>query len=1012
VGTIDIITYFRALVFIKNITTIMNDNFQKVNNIIGWLIFAIALFTYWSTMEPTASYWDAGEFIAVSYKLQVPHPPGAPLFLLIGRLFSFLSFGDVTKVAYWINFISVLAGGFTCLFLFWSITLFGRKLMKIKKADELTSDKIWVLMGAGIVGALAYTWSDSQWFSAVESEVYSMSAFFTAFVVWAMLKWDVIEDESKANRWLLLIFYMMGLSIGVHLMNLVTIPALALLYYFKKYKPGVWGIVATSIVSLLIIFFVDSIIIPGLPSIAGGFEIFFVNSLGLPFGSGAVFFTLALLGGLIYGIHYSQKNAKPILNTFLLATAFILIGYSSYAMIVIRSNFNTPINQNDPSDVMSYVRYLKREQYGSRPLLYGQYFTAQVVGYNEGDPVYVKGKDKYEVADHRISYKYAPKDQTILPRIYSTDPEHQKAYRQVLGLREGQKPTFKHNLEFMFTHQIGWMYVRYFMFNFAGRESDIQNGDWMRPALWNEKLPKALAENKGRNNFYMVPFILGLIGIFYQSVNNTRNFIVILLLFILTGVALVVYLNSPPTEPRERDYIYTGSYFAFCLWIGFSVIAISDWLSKLTKNLKVSAIIATLIGLSAPVLMAKDGWDDHNRSKRYFSVDSAVNYLQSCAPNAILFTGGDNDTFPVWYAQEVEGVRTDMRVIVLSYYNTDWYINQTMRKVYESDAFPYTLTTKNYRQGGPNDILFYYSEFKLKSVDLKDFLDLLKKDHQALRVYPSANAVPAKDFTLNVDVEKVRSLGIVPKSLDSLIVPVMHLRLKGTTLEKKDLAMLDVLATANWERPLYVNNTSLAQFNIDLNPYVVQEGNAYRILPVFNADSNRELVNTDVAFENITKKFQFRNLDDSTVHFSDQYRSFVQNHRSSLNSVAEAMIAQGDKARAREILLFSLQKMPDSGVRYDFTNARMVDMLFDVGEKEKALEIVKILSPRLEENSAYYLKKHEYGRELQINLVILGELQRVLYANGETELAKKLEDSYEKYAAAFQNRAGYDRSEY
>ncbi|MBT1702021.1 glycosyltransferase family 117 protein [Chryseosolibacter indicus] len=990
----------------------MNHNFQKVNNLVGWIIFAIALITYWLTMEPTASYWDAGEFIAVSYKLQVPHPPGAPFFLLLGRLFSFLSFGDTSQVAYWINFVSVLAGGFTNLFLFWSIVLFGRKLMKIKSETDLTPDKTWVLMGAGIVGALCYTFSDSQWFSAVEAEVYSMSSFFTAFVVWAMLKWELIEDESKANRWLILIFYMMGLSIGVHLLNLVTIPALALIYYFKKYEPGKWGIIAAMLVSLLIIFFINSIIIPGLPSMAGNFEIFFVNSLGLPFGSGAIFFALLLLGALIYGIRYSQQNQKPLLNTFLLATAFILIGYSSYAMVVIRSNANPPINENDPSDIMSFVRYLKREQYGSRPLLYGQYFTAQVVGYDEGEVVYVKGKDKYEIADKRISYKYDAKEQTILPRIWSTDPDHQKIYRETLGLREGERPKFTDNISFMISHQIGWMYIRYFMFNFAGRESDIQNADWLRPSQWFEKLPPSLAENKGRNNFFMIPFILGLIGIFYQSVNSTKNFVVITLLFILTGVALVVYLNSPPTEPRERDYIYTGSYYAFTFWIGLSVIALADWLKKVTGNLKTAGMIATVLCLSAPILMAKDGWDDHNRSKRYFSVDSAINYLQSCAPDAVLFTGGDNDTFPLWYSQEVEGVRTDMRVIVLSYYNTDWYVNQTMRQTYESKPLPYTLTPQNYRQGGPNDYLPFY-DAKIKSVDLKQFLDLVKKDHKGLRMYPTANVVPTRELILKVDVDKVRKLGIVPKNLDSLIVPEMRLRVKGGGLEKKDLAMLDVLATADWERPLYVNNTSLAQFNVDLSRYVVQEGNTYRILPVFNPSNETELVNTAVAYENIMKKFQFRNLDDSTIYYTQDYRSFVQNHRSSLNSVAEALIAEGDKAKAREVLLYSLTKMPDKGIRYDFTNVRMIELLFDVGEKDKALKIANTVSPRFDETAAYYIDKGEFGREFQINLMLLGELQRVLYANGEADLAKKIEDVYTKHAQAFQSsRGGFDRQDF
>ncbi|MDQ2657943.1 MAG: DUF2723 domain-containing protein [Bacteroidota bacterium] len=990
----------------------MNHNFQRINNLTGWVVFAIALVVYWSTMEPTASYWDCGEFIAVSYKLEVPHPPGAPLFLLLGRMFSFLAFGDETNVAYWINFSSVLAGAFTSLFLFWSTVLFGRKLMKIRTPEELTVDRTWVLMGAGLVSALTFTFCDSAWFSNVEAEVYAMSSFFTAFVVWAMLKWDLIEDESKANRWLILIFYMMGLSIGIHLLNLVTIPALALIYYFKKYTPGRWGVVLTMLISLVIIFFINNLIIPGLPSIAGGFELFFVNNIGLPFGSGVIVFVLMLVAALIYGIRHSQKNNKPILNTFLLATTFILIGYSSYAMIVIRANFNPPINENDPSDVMSFVRYLKREQYGSRPLVYGQYFTAQLEGYDEGEPVYVKGKDKYEVSDRKVSYRYSAADQTLFPRIWSTDPQHQQVYRDLLGLHEGEKPKFfSDNLYYMFSHQIGWMYVRYFFFNFAGRESDNQNADWLSPGKWFEKLPPSLAENKGRNNFYMIPFVLGLVGMFYQSVHNTKNFVVVALLFILTGVALVIYLNSPPTEPRERDYIYTGSYYAFSFWIGFAVIAIAAALEKATRSLKRAGLIATLICLSAPVLMARDGWDDHNRSKRYFSVDSAINYLQSCAPNGILFTGGDNDTFPLWYSQEVEGVRTDVRVVVLSYYNTDWYIKQTMRQTYESEAFPYTLTAENYRQGGPNDYLPFH-DLKMSSIDLKQYLELLKRDHKGLRLFASANAVPSRELSLKVDVEKVRALGIVPKELEDLIVPEMRLRLRGNGLEKKDLAMLDVLATADWERPLYVNNTSLAQFNVDLTPYVVQEGNAYRILPVQNPNPQTELVNTEISYRNVTEKFQFRGLDDSTIYYSPDYRSFVQNHRSSINSVATALIARGDSARAREILMFSLERMPDKGVPYDYTNTQTVELLLAVGETDQALEMANILSKRSDELASYYLSKREFGRDLQIPIVILGELQRVLFENGETETAEKIEALYEKHYAAFRSRGEFNRSDF
>lgn len=983
-------------------------NFQKTNNITGWIIFAIALTTYWMTMEETASYWDCGEFISVSYKLEVPHPPGAPLFLLIGRMFSFLAFGDVTQVAYWINFSSVLASAFTILFLFWSITILGRKLMGIAKPEELTADKTFLLMSAGAIGALAYTFSDSFWFSAVEAEVYAMSSFFTAFVVWAMLKWDAIEDEAKANRWLVLLFYMIGLSIGVHLLNLVTLPALGLIFYFKKYKPTTWGIIATMLLSGLMIIVINDFIIPGLPTIAGSFEVFFVNTLRLPFGSGVIVFALLFIAALVYGIMYSQKKQKEVLNTALLATAFIIIGYSSYALVVIRSNYNPPIDENDPSDVMSFVSYLKREQYGSRPLLYGQYFTAQAIALDEGAPEYRKGKDRYEIKDRKKSLRYDPNHMTILPRIYSTDPDHQARYREILGLSEGQKPSFSDNIRYMFKHQIGWMYMRYFFFNFAGRESDEINSDYLGFGNWFDKVPEGL-QSEARNNFFAIPLILGLIGMFYQIVKDPKNMGVVGLLFVLTGIALVVYLNSPPTEPRERDYIYAGSYYAFCFWIGFAVIAIATSIQKVTKNLRVATVVATLIGIAAPGIMLAEGWDDHNRSDRFFSVDSAINYLQSCAPNGILFTGGDNDTFPLWYAQEVEGVRTDVRVVVLSYYNTDWYIQQSMRRHYESQPFPYTLTADHYKQGGLNDYL-YYQDMGLKSIDLGQYLDLLSKNYKGLQLYPNANVVPSKDIILNVDVEKVKAMNIVPKGMDSLIVPQMRLKVRGEGLEKKDLALLDLLYTNNWERPIYVNFTSLSQFKIDLRPYIVSEGNAYRILPIANPIPQQRLVNTDVAYKNMMEKFQFRGLDREDVYFSVEYRNFVQNHRSSFNELAEALIREDKKDKAREVLLYNFEKMPDQGVRYDFTNALAVELLFEVGEKEKAIEVATVIGNRYDEIIAYLLDKREYSSEVYTGISVLGELQRVLYKYGESDLAKKYEDAYQKYAGIIQMRSGGRRN--
>jgi hypothetical protein len=992
--------------------------FQKANNFTGWVVFAIAFITYWLTFEETASYWDCGEFIAVSYKLEVSHPPGAPLFMLVARIFSFLAMGDVTKVAYWINVVSVVGAAFTILFLFWSITLIGRKLLGIINPDNLKEDQTWVLMGAGLVGSLAYAFSDSFWFSAVEAEVYAMSSFFTALVVWMVLKWEVIEDEAKANRWLILLAYMVGLSIGFHLLNLLTLPALGLIYYFKRYTPTRWGIIAAMGISGGLVLFINDFIIPGLPSLAGNFEIFFVNNLGLPFGSGVVVFCLLLLGGLIFGIRYSHQNNRPVLNTFFLSTAFILIGYYSYATIVIRSNFDPPINENAPKDVMSFVRYLKREQYGSRPLLYGPYFTAQLIDIKEGTPVYTKGKDKYEITDRKPEYIYEPDQQTILPRAWN--PEHKDAYERIIGLKEGQKPTFAQNMYFMFKHQIGTMYMRYFMWNFAGRESDEQGADWVGPNSWFEKVPAAIEQNRGRNNFFMIPFVLGLVGMFYQFVKDTKGFAVVGLIFILLGIAIVVYLNSPPEEPRERDYIYAGSTYAFCFWIGMSIIALADWLSKPLKKLKLAAVIATLIGLLAPGIMLAQGWDDHNRSDRFFSVDSAKNYLASCAPNAIIFTGGDNDTFPLWYAQEVEGFRTDVRVIVLSYFNTDWYIDQSMRKAYESDPFPYTLSINQYRQGGPNDYL-RYTDLKIPAIDAQQYIGLLSKDYPQLR-YENTNIVPSKVFSLKINKEEVLAKGFIPKNLESKVEDQMQFRMLRSGLEKKDLAILDLIVTNNWERPLYFNHTSLSQINLDLAPYAIQEGNAYRLIPVRNPNPEKDFVNTEVTFDNMINKFGYRGLDDPSIYYNEDYRGFVLNHRSALNSLAEALVDEyeAEKAgttevvntegptenkleKARKVIHFNLDKMPDAAVPYDHTTASTVELLFKVGEKDKAIEIANLLASRADEMLSYIIGKG-YGvtLELRKNIFILSELQQIMYMNGEDELGKKYEDMYLKHRSDLQ----------
>lgn len=975
------------------------ENYKKVNNISGWAIFAISTIVFWLTVEPTASYWDCGEFIAVSYKLEVPHPPGAPLFLLIGRMFSFLAMGDVTQVAYWINMISVLASGFTILFLFWSLTLLGRKIFNIEKGKE-TLGQVVLLMGGAAIGALSYTFTDSFWFSAEEAEVYAMSSFFTAFIFWTILKWEVIEDESLANKWLILLSYMIGLSIGVHLLNLVALPALGLIYYFKKYKATRNGIIASLLVSGLIVIMINNIIIPGFPSIAGSFEIFFVNNIGLPFGSGVIVFVLLVVGALVYGIYYSYVKEKVLLNTALLSLAFVLIGYSSYTSIVIRSNYNPPIDENNPENIMSFVSYLKREQYGSRPLLHGQYFDAKVVDQVQGAKVYIKGKKKYEVSDRKIVYTYDPKRSTILPRAYSSDARHIKLYREYMGLKDNEQPNFVDNMKFMFTYQFGHMYMRYFLWNFAGRESDIQHAGWLAPWDALKDIPEEYANNKARNNFFMLPFLLGILGMFFHYAKKPKDFYVLVLLFFLTGLALVLYLNSPPVEPRERDYIYAGSFYVFAFWIGIGAMALGKWLSEKMGNNVKGAAIATAICLIVPGILAIEGWDDHDRSNRYFSVDSARNFLASCEPNAILFTGGDNDTFPLWYIQEVEGYRTDVRVIVLSYFNTDWYIDQMTRKAYESEALPFSLTAKQYRQGGPNDYLPYRENASVKgaAINLNQYLKLIRDEHPALTIptkFGKYNSVPSKSLFLDIDTTDIKSRNIIPEDKAPYLTDKMIFNLKKGGLEKNTLMILDLIANNNWERPIYFNNTSLQGISVNLNDYVVQEGNAYRLLPVKNPNPRVEFVNTDIMYENVMNEFRYRGLNDPKVYNSIDHRNFALNHRSTFNSLANALIREGKIEKAKEVIYKSLEAIPDISIYYDYTSSQTVKLLYRVGEKEKAKEIAMLLGERANDALTYFEKYNiSPGKEAQKNIMILNDLVNTMKAENENELAKKFEEYF------------------
>jgi len=975
--------------------------FKKLNNYSGWLTFLIALIVYSITVEDTASFWDAGEFIAVSNKLEVPHPPGAPFYLLLGRFFSLFAFDNLEKIALAINFLSVISSAFTVLFLFWTITHLTSKIIKTNNINN-----ILLVLLSGLTGALSFTFTDSFWFSAVEAEVYAMSSFFTAFVFWAILRWENSKNISSQNRWIILIAYMMGLSIGVHLLNLVAIPALALIMYFKKAeKVSFFGVTSSLILGLLVVGIIVEGIIPGLPSIASFVERLFVNSFSLPFGSGIIFFIVIFISSLIYLIWYSHKKEKIILNTSLLAFTFILIGYSSYSLVLIRSNYNPPIDENNPENILNFISYLKREQYGSRPLVKGQYFDAEVIKQEESGINYKKGKEKYEVKEKKFRYVFDPKRSTIFPRMYSNSPNHIQRYREITNLGKNEKPTFSDNLEFFFKYQIGHMYLRYFMWNFSGRSSDIQNADWLGLQNVFDEVPYQLEMNKARNNYLMIPLLLGILGLLFQYYRDNKNFYVVMLLFILTGVALVVYLNSPPTEPRERDYIYAGSYYAFSIWIGYGSLFIFSIFSRLISNKNISFALTALISLSSPIILAKENWDDHDRSDRFLTVDSAKNLLDSCAPNSILFTGGDNDTFPLWYVQEVENFRTDVRVIVLSYFNTDWYIEQMMSKKNDSEKINFSISLDNYIQGGLNDYLPYVNNPKIQNVaiNLKGYINLVKRNSKAIQVATSAsnyNSIPSKSFWLSVS----NNLSFeIPQKFEKFKQDTLFIALKSNKsgLEKKDLAFLDLLQANNWERPIYFNNTSLNGINLDLKRNVIQEGFAYRLMPVLNPNSG-SLINSELMYYNIMKNSHWRELNNPDAYFSEDHRGFIMNYRSTFNTLIRNLINEGKYGKALEVINTSIELIPDKSIMYDHFSVQLVEFLLDLKTKanmdtEKlANEIAEVIGERSDEILNYYFDNNINDRyEIQKNLVSLNTLARAYSKYNNPELSKKYRELFE-----------------
>ena len=1063
--------------------------FKLWNNIVGCVVFAIAAATYLLTIEPTASFWDCGEFISSAFKLEVGHPPGAPFFMMTARMFTLLA-SDPTQVAIMVNSMSALFSALTILFLFWTITHLARKVI-VGKNESLTLGQGIIVLGAGAVGALAYTFSDTFWFSAVEGEVYAYSSLFTAVVFWLILKWEEGDVASPANdRWLVLIAYLMGLSIGVHLLNLLAIPAIVLVYYFRKYEPNWKGALIALAASVAILAAVLYGLIPGFVKVASRFELLFTNGFGLPFNIGLVVYIILSIATLVWAIWATQYGKSDIqakvafivsmtligipflagwaigfviiaavagflfwkkgvsrrwLNTIVLCATVMLIGYASYAMIVIRSMANTPMDQNSPEDVFSLQGYLNREQYGDRPLFYGAVYSAPEVlrqegnvcvpVEKEGDPIWIckektsKGeKDRYEIAGYKHGgYEKDSRFMMLFPRMYSTKSSHIDAYKSWANIK-GKRikvdrcgrtesivcPTFGENLRFFFSYQMNFMYWRYFMWNFSGRQNDIQghgeldHGNWItgfdfidNAMLCDQsQMPDSLKDNKGHNRYFMLPLLLGILGIVWQLTKGKkgkRGFWVTFTLFFMTGIAIVMYLNQTPYQPRERDYAYAGSFYAFCIWIGLGIIMLYDGLKRIMPEW-LSATIATLLGLCVPALMAEQNWDDHDRSGRYTCRDFGANYLNSCAPNGIYFCNGDNDTFPIWYNMEVEGTRTDMRACNLSYLSTDWYIDQMKRGAYESKPLPITWDRKDYVSGHLDVArVMDHPQFGGR-MPLSVALDLLRRPEL---IDDGVGTMLASTVTVPVDKKQAIATGTVAEKDSDKIVDELEIKLPRY-IEKAKIMVLEMINSNNWERPIYFAATVGEQFYPDVKKYLQLEGLCYRLVPIENKGSHNR-VNTEAMYDNLMHKFKFGGIDNPDVYIDENIMRMCRTHRMMFAYLADALIEEGKNDSALQVLDYAEKVIPNATVPYDYISAMMAADYYQLGQSEKGDQIMQTLLVGIYQNLAWAssLPAKDSGRlsyEQQMRQNI-GILQNIYFTCSDFNrpMANDIRPEFEKY---------------
>jgi len=1061
-------------------------NFSKWNTITGWLAFGIALLTYTLTVEPTMSFWDCGEYIATAAKLEVGHPPGAPLFQMIGAFFAMFA-SDNTHVALMVNMMSVFSSAFTILFLFWSSTMILKKI--IAQVSEINTSNSIVILGSSFVGALAYTFSDSFWFNAVEAEVYAMATLLIALLFWLGLRWEQEMNTPRGNRWLLIISLVVGLSFGVHFMALLTIPAIGLLYYFKNYKTiTIKNFIVANVVSISIFLVIYKWLLPWTMGFFGKTEIFMVNNLGLPFNSGTIFVGMLLIALFYFGIKYTHQNGKVFYNTIILCTLFILIGFSTWMMLPIRANANTVINENKPSDAAEVLAYYNREQYGVNPLFYGPQFSDMFVGIDEENPYSDKAPNyerDYKTNKYVITNNYKNAEQNssdsqkaFLPRMWSTDhaenymnftnplqfrikPEYSeekelvdiiaefrkayasheidnggfvtflKSYGEYLII---EKPTTADNLSFMFEYQFGYMYWRYLMWNFTGRQNDIQgkydnlDGNWLSGINFidemhlgsQENLPDDVLHNKGRNVYFFLPFILGIIGLLYHANKDLKSFYVLLALFLFTGLALKIYLNERPFEPRERDYALVGSFYVFAIWIGFGVYAIYDKFKNYLQPKLAGPIVIAATLLAAPVLMASQNWDDHDRSGRYTSTAMAKAYLNSCEPNAILFTIGDNDTFPLWYAQEIEHYRTDVKIVCTSLLMTDWYIDQMKAKSYEADGVPITFTHDQY----VGDKLDYavHSPKTENRWDIKNLLEFIGSDNpQTLIEMGNGQKIhfyPTNKIRIQIDKDNIiRNKVVSPKYYDS-IVPYIDVDIKGQAIYKNRLMMLDILKNNNWKRPMYFTGGSFGDDDyLWMKDYLQLEGMVYKLVPVRTpipkdgSPLDMGQIDSEKMY-NIVMKWDWGNSNSPKIYHDPETRKNSISYRTNLARLMEQLINEGKKDKAKKVIDLAMDKMPLQYFGYYSLLDPFAGGYYEIGEKEKARHLLDELITKYKQNLDYY-KELRPTEQSDLIIDIITDIERyrgllhVMKDRGDIEYYNKNKSTFNSYNKAFE-RFGRD----